>query len=108
MKRRCLSVRRAPRMRRPAALRRTCRVRARPGTESCFGATREAARAHDSTSQAQLGYARITSPIDGVVTDLPFYPGESAPSGAPVVSSDLSTITARTCPRGCGVAGRWQ
>ncbi|MFN7982958.1 MAG: efflux RND transporter periplasmic adaptor subunit [Vicinamibacterales bacterium] len=59
-------------------------------------AQREAARAHDSTSQAQLGYARITSPIDGVVTDLPFYPGESAPSGAPVVTvMDLSTITAR-------------
>ena len=59
-------------------------------------AQRDAARAHDAASQSQLGYARIVSPIDGVVTDLPFYPGESAPGGAPVVTvMDLSQIVAR-------------
>ena len=59
-------------------------------------AQREAARARDTASQAQLGYARLVSPIDGVVTDLPFYPGESAPAGAPVVTiMDLSQVIAR-------------
>ncbi|MBS1818639.1 MAG: efflux RND transporter periplasmic adaptor subunit [Acidobacteria bacterium] len=59
-------------------------------------AQREAARARDQAAQAQLGYTRITSPIDGVVTDLPFYPGESAPSGAPVVTvMDVSQMVAR-------------
>ena len=59
-------------------------------------AQRDGARARDTTSQAQLEYARITSPIDGVVTDVPFYPGESAPSGAPVVTvMDLSRVIAR-------------
>jgi multidrug efflux pump subunit AcrA (membrane-fusion protein) len=59
-------------------------------------AQRDQARAHDEASQAQLGYARITSPIDGVVTDLPFYPGESGQSGAPVVTvMDLSQVIAR-------------
>jgi multidrug efflux pump subunit AcrA (membrane-fusion protein) len=59
-------------------------------------AQRDQARAHDEAAQAQLGYARITSPIDGVVTDLPFYPGESAPQGAPVVTvMDLTAVIAR-------------
>lgn len=59
-------------------------------------AQRDAAHAHDAASQAQLEYARIVSPIDGVVTDVPFYAGESAPSGAPVVTvMDLSQVTAR-------------
>jgi RND family efflux transporter MFP subunit len=59
-------------------------------------AQRDQARAHDEAAQAQLQYARITSPIAGVVTDLPFYPGESAPQGAPVVTvMDLSQVIAR-------------
>ena len=59
-------------------------------------AQRDAARAHDEAAQAQLGYSRITSPIDGVVTDLPFYPGETPPSGAPIVTvMDLSQVIAR-------------
>lgn len=59
-------------------------------------AQRDAAHAHDSASRAQLGYARIVSPIAGVVTDVPFYAGESAPAGAPVVTvMDLSLVTAR-------------
>ena len=59
-------------------------------------AQRDAARAHDQAVQAQLSYASLVSPIDGVVTDLPFYPGETAPSGAPVVTvMDLSRVVAR-------------
>src|SRR5262249_36536415 len=42
-------------------------------------------------------YSRITSPIEGVVTDLPFYAGETPPSGQPVVTvMDLSRVIARS------------
>jgi len=59
-------------------------------------AQRDAAKAHDETAQAQLGYSRIVSPIDGVVTDLPFYPGETSPAGAPIVTvMDLSQVIER-------------
>src|SRR5436190_525868 len=47
--------------------------------------------------KAQLGYSRITSPIDGVVTDLPFYPGEMPPNAQPIVTvMDVSQVIART------------
>jgi HlyD family secretion protein len=60
-------------------------------------AQRDAARGRNSSAQAQLGYSRITSPIDGVVTDLPLYPGEMTPSGAPVVTvMDVTQVIART------------
>src|SRR4029079_2681570 len=49
-------------------------------------AERDAAHAHDTSSEAQLSYPRLISPIDGVVTELPLYPGESAAAGAPVVT----------------------
>lgn len=60
-------------------------------------AQRDAARGRDEAAQAQLSYSRITSPVDGVVTDLPFYPGETPPPGMPVVTvMDLSKVIART------------
>jgi multidrug efflux pump subunit AcrA (membrane-fusion protein) len=60
-------------------------------------AQRDAARGRLESAQAQLSYSRITSPIDGVVTDLPFYAGETPPSGQPVVTvMDLSRVIART------------
>jgi HlyD family secretion protein len=60
-------------------------------------AQRDAAKGHNETAQAQLSYSRITSPIDGLVSDLPFYPGETAPAGAPVVTvMDVSRVIART------------
>ena len=60
-------------------------------------AQRDAARGHFETAQAQLAYTRITSPIDGVVTDLPFYAGETPPAGQAVVTvMDLSKVIART------------
>jgi multidrug efflux pump subunit AcrA (membrane-fusion protein) len=60
-------------------------------------AQRDAAKGRNAAAQAQLGYSRITSPIDGVVTDLPFYPGEMPPSGAPIVTvMDVTQVIART------------
>src|SRR5262249_52222959 len=54
------------------------------------------ARGKNDTAQAQLAYSRITSPIDGVVTDLPLYPGEMAAAGAPIVTvMDVSKVIAR-------------
>ena len=37
-------------------------------------------------SEAQLGYTEIRSPIDGVVTDRPLYPGEMASTTAPLIT----------------------
>src|SRR5215475_7056349 len=60
-------------------------------------AQRDAARGHNESAQAQLSYSRITSPINGVVTDLPFFPGETPPAGSPVVTvMDVSRVIART------------
>jgi multidrug efflux pump subunit AcrA (membrane-fusion protein) len=59
-------------------------------------AQREAAGGRNDAAQAQLSYSRITSPIDGVVTDLPLYPGEMAATGAPIVTvMDVSRVIAR-------------
>jgi HlyD family secretion protein len=59
-------------------------------------AQREAAGGRNDAAQAQLSYSRITSPIDGVVTDLPLYPGEMAATGAPIVTvMDVSKVIAR-------------
>ena len=47
-------------------------------------------------AEAQLSYSEIRSPIDGVVTDRPLYPGETAPAGAPLlVIMDTSSVIAR-------------
>jgi multidrug efflux pump subunit AcrA (membrane-fusion protein) len=60
-------------------------------------AQRDAARGHFESAQAQLNYSRITSPIEGVVTDLPFYAGEMPASGQPIVTvMDVSQVIART------------
>jgi HlyD family secretion protein len=60
-------------------------------------AQRDAARGRRQSAEAQLGYSRITSPIDGVVTDLPYYAGETPASGQPVVTvMDTSQVIART------------
>jgi multidrug efflux pump subunit AcrA (membrane-fusion protein) len=60
-------------------------------------AQRDAARGRRQSAEAQLAYSRITSPIDGVVTDLPYYAGETPASGQPVVTvMDTSQVIART------------
>jgi len=48
-------------------------------------------------AQAQYSYSEIRSPIDGVVTDRPLYPGEMPAAGTAVITiMDLSTVTARS------------
>jgi HlyD family secretion protein len=43
-----------------------------------------------------LSYTKITSPISGVVTDRPYYPGETPATGTPIITvMDLSQIVAR-------------
>ncbi len=45
---------------------------------------------------AQLAYTEIHSPIDGVVTDRPYYPGETPAAGSPLLTvMDTSTVIAR-------------
>jgi multidrug efflux pump subunit AcrA (membrane-fusion protein) len=47
-------------------------------------------------AEAQLSYSEIRSPLDGVVTDRPLYPGEMAAAGTALITvMDLSRITAR-------------
>jgi len=47
-------------------------------------------------AQAQYSYSEIRSPIDGVVTDRPLYPGEMPSAGVPLITvMDLSRVTAR-------------
>jgi multidrug efflux pump subunit AcrA (membrane-fusion protein) len=59
-------------------------------------AQRDAAKARLQSSQTQLGYARIVSPISGVVTDRPLYAGETASSDKPLITvMDLSSVIAR-------------
>lgn len=55
-----------------------------------------AAKGKNLSAEAQLSYATIVSPINGVVTDRPVYPGEMAPSGSPILTvMDLSQVVAR-------------
>jgi len=59
-------------------------------------AQRDAAKARLESAQTQLSYSRITSPIDGVVTDRPLFAGEMAPSGMPMITvMDVSQVIAR-------------
>jgi HlyD family secretion protein len=56
----------------------------------------EAARGHYASAQAQVSYSEIRSPIDGVITDRPLYPGEMANAGAPIITvMDVSAVVAR-------------
>ncbi len=54
------------------------------------------AQGQAAAAQAQLAYSRITSPIDGVVTDRPVYTGELASPSAPVMTiMDTASVVAR-------------
>jgi multidrug efflux pump subunit AcrA (membrane-fusion protein) len=55
-----------------------------------------AAKGHYENAQAQVSYAEIRSPINGVITDRPLYAGEMATTGAPLLTvMDVSKIVAR-------------
>jgi len=56
-----------------------------------------AAKAHYDNAAVQVAYAQVRSPISGVVSDRPVYPGEMPQAGSPLVSIvDVSQIVART------------
>ncbi len=60
------------------------------------GGQLESARGKYLGSQAQLGYSEIRSPINGVVTERPLYPGEMAAAGTPLlVVMDTSAVIAK-------------
>lgn len=59
-------------------------------------AQEDAARGHMQAAEAQVGYAAIHSPINGVVADRPLYAGEMASAGTPLMTvMDISRIVAR-------------
>ncbi|MDQ1386548.1 MAG: hypothetical protein QOF56_2 [Acidobacteriaceae bacterium] len=56
----------------------------------------ESAKGKYLGAEAQLGYSEIRSPIDGVVTDRPLYPGEMAAAGTPIVTvMDIAAVIAK-------------
>jgi len=56
----------------------------------------ESAKGKYLGADAQLSYTEIRSPIDGVVTDRPLYPGEMAAAGTPLLTvMDTSSVVAR-------------
>ncbi|MGA8761716.1 MAG: efflux RND transporter periplasmic adaptor subunit [Candidatus Sulfotelmatobacter sp.] len=56
----------------------------------------ESAKGKYLGAQAQLNYSEIRSPINGVVTDRPLYPGEMAAAGTPLLTvMDTSSVVAR-------------
>jgi RND family efflux transporter MFP subunit len=56
----------------------------------------ESAKGKYLGAQAQLSYSEIRSPIDGVVTDRPLYPGEMAAAGVPLITvMDTSAVIAK-------------
>ena len=73
-----------------------------------------AAKAHYDSAAAQVAYAEVRSPINGIVSDRPVYPGDTAAAGMPIVSIvDISKVVARAnipvkeaAPFGWGVRRR--
>jgi len=55
-----------------------------------------AAQARYQGAKAQLGYTEVRSPLNGVVTDRPLYPGQQAGAGTPLMTvMDISQVVAR-------------
>jgi HlyD family secretion protein len=56
----------------------------------------EAAKGRHQSSEAQLSYSQIRSPISGVVADRPLYAGEMASAGTPLLTVvDISRVVVR-------------
>jgi HlyD family secretion protein len=56
----------------------------------------EAAKSHLQSTEAQVAYSQIHSPISGVIADRPLYAGEMAVPGAPLLTvMDISKVVAR-------------
>jgi len=57
----------------------------------------ESAKGKYLGAEAQLSYSEIRSPINGVITDRPLYPGEMAAAGTPLLTvMDISSVIAKT------------
>jgi HlyD family secretion protein len=55
-----------------------------------------AAKAHLDSAAAQVAYASVRSPIAGIVADRSLYPGDTAATGAPIVTIvDITKVIAR-------------
>jgi multidrug efflux pump subunit AcrA (membrane-fusion protein) len=61
------------------------RVGKEQGLKAAEG-TKESAEGRMLNAEAQLSYSRITSPIDGVVTDRPLYEGDLANANQPILT----------------------
>jgi len=56
----------------------------------------ESAKGKFRGAEAELSYSEIRSPLDGVVSDRPLYPGEMATAGTPLLTvMDISQVIAR-------------
>lgn len=56
----------------------------------------ESAKGKYLGAEAQLSYSEIRSPINGLITDRPLYPGEMAAAGTPLLTvMDLSSVIAK-------------
>jgi RND family efflux transporter MFP subunit len=56
----------------------------------------ESAQGKFQGAEAQLSYSEIRSPMDGVITERPLYPGEMATAGSPLLTiMDISQVVAR-------------
>jgi HlyD family secretion protein len=56
----------------------------------------ESAQGKYAGASAQFSYSEIRSPISGVITERPLYPGEMAAAGTPLLTvMDISTVVAR-------------
>lgn len=56
----------------------------------------ESARGRLMNAQAQASYANLRSPIDGVVTERPLFPGETSTAGSPLITvMDTSALLAK-------------
>jgi len=72
------------------------RVGQEQGLKAAQG-TRESAQGRMFSAEAQLSYSRITSPIDGVVTDRPLYEGDLANANQPILTvMNTSRLIAKT------------
>jgi len=68
----------------------------KPQTLKSAQGQRDSAKGKYLGAQAQLSYSEIRSPIDGVITDRPLYPGEMAAVGTPLLTvMDVSSVIAK-------------
>ncbi len=78
-----------------AHLRNVQRTTERTSAETAKGQL-TSARGRLEAAEAQVGYASLHSPINGVVTDRPLFPGETAQAGTPVITvMDTSSLLAK-------------